>query len=211
MNLNYDLIAVDLPSHANSEKMDNLSLELYVDVVKKIVDSLNIGDIVLCGHSLGGAIVLSYYFKYPKDVAALILCATGARLRVIDFIFETLRNNYREYLEYLPLGNFFIKTSNTIKEALVKQVVDMDPEVVYADFKICNEFDVMDKLSSIIAPCLVICGNRDTLTPIKYSTYLKKSIKNSELVIINRAAHKVMLEKPDEVNSAIQEFIRKFL
>ena len=205
------MIAVDLPSHAKSEKFDNISLELYVNVVKQLVSSLNIGDVVLCGHSLGGAIVLSYHFKYPKDVAGLVLCASGARLRVVDFIFDKLRNNYKEYLEYLPLGNFFIKTSNIIKEDLLKQVADMDPEVVYVDFKICNEFDVMDKISSINIPCLIICGNKDTLTPIKYSTYLKKNIKTSELIIINRAAHKVMLEKPDEVNKAIKEFIRKFL
>ena len=85
------------------------------------------------------------------------------------------------------------------------------PEVTYQDFKICDEFDVIDKINSINVPCLIICGNEDRLTPPKYSQFFHEKIKNSELILIDKASHLVMLEKAEEVNQAIKEFIKKYL
>ena len=115
LNLNYNLIAIDLPSHAESDDFPELSLDLYVDVIKKLVDFLNLKKIVLCGHSLGGAIVQEYFFKNQKEVSALILCGTGARLRVSPMILNSLKNNYQEFLIGLPMGAFYRKTSKEIK------------------------------------------------------------------------------------------------
>ena len=69
----------------------------------------------------------------------------------------------------------------------------------------------MDKVASINVPCLIVCGNEDKLTPVKYSQYFKDKIKDSKLVVIKDAGHMVMLEKPNEVNKAIEEFIEKNL
>ena len=86
-----------------------------------------------------------------------------------------------------------------------------DPEVTYNDFKICDKFDVIDKMSLINVPCLIICGNEDKLTPVKYSQFFYEKLKNSKLSIIKNAGHLVMLEKPEEVNQAIKEFIENDL
>jgi pimeloyl-ACP methyl ester carboxylesterase len=43
-------------------------------------------EIVLAGHSLGGAIALLYVLKYPEELKALILIGTGGRLRVHPMI-----------------------------------------------------------------------------------------------------------------------------
>ena len=211
LNLNYNLIAIDLPSHAESDDFPELSLDLYVDVIKKLVDFLNLKKIVLCGHSLGGAIVQEYFFKNQKEVSALILCGTGARLRVSPMILNSLKNNYQEFLNGLPMGAFYRKTSKEIKKTLVIEIAKTNPEVTFADFTICDNFDVMDKVASINVPCLIVCGNEDKLTPIKYSQYFKDKIKDSKLVVIKDAGHMVMLEKPNEVNKAIEEFIENNL
>ncbi|TFG24998.1 MAG: alpha/beta hydrolase [Promethearchaeota archaeon] len=211
LNLNYTLIAIDLPSHAESDDFPELSLDLYLDVIKKLVDFLKLKKIVLCGHSLGGAIVQEYFFKNRKEVSALILCGTGARLRVSPMILNSLKNNYQEFLNGLPIGAFYRKTPKEIKEALVIETAKTKPEVTYADFKICDNFDVMDKVASINVPCLIVCGNEDKLTPVKYSQYFKDKIKDSKLVVIKDAGHMVMLEKPNELNKAIEEFIENNL
>ncbi len=211
LNINYNLIAIDLPSHAESDDFPELSLELYVDVIKKLVDFLKLRKVVLCGHSLGGAIVQEYFFKNQKEVSALILCGTGARLRVSPMILNSLKNNYQEFLIGLPMGAFYRKTSKEIKEALVIEIAKTKPEVTYADFKICDNFDVMDKVASINVPCLIICGNEDKLTPTKYSQYFKDKVKDSKLVVIKDAGHMVMLEKPNVLNKAIEEFIENNL
>jgi len=69
----------------------------------------------------------------------------------------------------------------------------------------------MDKMNLIKIPCLIICGKDDKLTPPKYAMYFNDKIERSELVLIDEAGHLVMLEKLDEVNQAIEDFIEKYL
>ncbi len=209
MNIDLDIISIDLPSHARSDEFSILSLELYVDVVKKLVDSLNYEGVILCGHSLGGAIGQSYYFKYPNDVKALILCGTGGRLRVSPLILDSLKNNFQEFLKSMPRGAFYRKTSKEIIDNYINETSKIKPEVSYQDFSICDKFDILNKLNSISVPCLIVCGTADNLTPPKYAKYSHDKIQNSELILIENAGHMAMVEKPDEINKAIQDFLKK--
>jgi len=211
LNINYSLIAIDLPSHNKSESFSKLSLDLYVDVIKELVHSLKINEIILCGHSLGGAVIQSFYFKYPENVKALILCATGAKLRVTPIILNSLKNNYQEYLNSIPIGAFYRKTPKQIINEFLEEASKINPEIAYADYSICDNFNVMNKINLIDIPCLIIVGKADKLTPLKYSLYFRENIANSELVVIEKAGHMVIIEKPNEVNKAIKEFIKDFL
>ncbi|MFX0043641.1 MAG: alpha/beta fold hydrolase [Candidatus Hodarchaeota archaeon] len=207
LNIDFNIIAIDLPSHNKSNSFPELSLDLYVDVVKQLVDFLKPERLILGGHSLGGAVIQEYYFRYPDDVSALILCATGARLRVSQFIFDSIKPNYQEYLKFIRVGAFYRKTSKNVIDNAILEASQIDPEVTYNDFKICDSFNTLDKTETIYVPCLIICGKSDELTPVKYSEYFNNKIINSKLSIIKKAGHSVTLEKPKEVNKAIEDFI----
>jgi pimeloyl-ACP methyl ester carboxylesterase len=56
-------------------------------------------------------------------------------------------------------------------------------------------------------PTLILCGEDDVLTPVRYSRFLKEKIAGSELALVKAAGHMAMLEKPDEVNKAIEIFL----
>jgi pimeloyl-ACP methyl ester carboxylesterase len=207
LDIQYDIVALDLPSHDKSDSFSELSLNLYVEVVRQLIKSLKYESVILCGHSLGGAIVQQYYFTYPKEVSGLILCNTGGRLRVAPFFLDSLKKNYQEFLKSVPAGAFYRATSKEIIEQYMQEASKVSAEVTYTDFKICDNFDVLSKLDTIEVPCLIIVGKQDQLTPVKYSEFSHNKIKNSELLIINKAGHMVMLEKPNEVNQAIESFI----
>ncbi|MFX0056885.1 MAG: alpha/beta fold hydrolase, partial [Candidatus Heimdallarchaeota archaeon] len=206
-----NIIALDLPSHDKSDSFEEVSLDLYVDVVKKFIDSQSYKKVIICGHSLGGAIVQSFYFNYPNDVNALILVGTGAKLRVDPFILDTLKNNYLEFLDSMPALAFYRKTPEEIIQKVVNKASQMHNMTVYNDFKICDNFDTMDKTQTIKIPCLIICGNADKLTPVKYSQFFKDKIKNSELRIIKDAGHMVMLEKSAEFNKTVENYLKNQL
>ncbi len=207
LNISYNLIAIDLPSHINSDEFSGLSLDLYVDVIRHLIKSLNYDNVILCGHSLGGAITQQYYFTYPKEISGLILCGTGGRLRVAPIILNSLRTNYQEFLDSLPAGIFYRKTPRELIDNYVQETSKIKAEVTYEDFKICDNFDTIDKTDSIEVPCLIIVGNQDKMTPVKFSQFFLDKIKNSDLNVINDAGHMVMLEKPSEVNKSIENFI----
>jgi len=207
LDVDYDLIALDLPSHDKSDSFSDLSLNSYVDVVRQLIKTLKYEGVILCGHSLGGAIIQQYYFTYPNEVSGLILCNTGGKLRVAPFILNSLKNNYQEFMDSLPADAFYRATPKETIKQYIQEISKVSAEVTYKDFKICDGFDVLNKLDAIEVPCLIIVGKQDQLTPVKYSEFFRNKIKNSELHIINKAGHMVMLEKPNEVNQAIEKFI----
>ena len=65
----------------------------------------------------------------------------------------------------------------------------------------------MNKTESIDIPCLILCGKSDRMTPVKHSQLFHEKIINSKLCFIEKAGHTVMLEKPKDVNQAIENFI----
>jgi pimeloyl-ACP methyl ester carboxylesterase len=156
---------------------------------------------------LGGVVAQEYFFTHPDDVSALILCSTGGRMRVKPSILDKVKNNYREYLDNLGDGSFYEKTPKNIIDEAILEASQTSSEVTYNDFKICDAFDTLDKTSTIDVPCLIICGKEDEMTPVKYSQFFHNKLINSQLCIIEKAGHSVMLEQPTLVNKAIENFI----
>jgi len=142
-------------------------------------------------------VIQSYYFKYPSEVVALFLIGTGGRLRVLPSILKMVKNNFPRFIESMDdnLKNEFLKT---------------DPEVIFNDFKICDGFDTLDKTALINIPCLILVGKEDIMTPVKYSEFFHKKIRNSELVIIENAGHLAMIEQPKKLNEAIENYINNY-
>ena len=64
-------------------------------------------------------------------------------------------------------------------------------------------------IENIKCPALVICGTEDVSTPPPLSQELAGRIKNSRLVLVEEAAHYVMMEKPHAVNRAMLEFLKQ--
>jgi pimeloyl-ACP methyl ester carboxylesterase len=111
----------------------------------------------------------------------------------------------------MPALAFYRKTSQEIINRIVNETSHMNNITIFNDFKICDNFNTMDKTDSIKIPCLILVGESDKLTPLKYSKYFFEKIKNSKLVVIEGAGHMVMLEKPKEFNRAIEVYLKKNL
>ena len=69
----------------------------------------------------------------------------------------------------------------------------------------------MDQIGEIQTPTLVICGEDDLMTPVKFSRYLADRIDSANLVLVPGAGHMVMLEKPDVVAEAVKGFVQSLI
>ena len=65
----------------------------------------------------------------------------------------------------------------------------------------------MDKVSEISVPTLILVGEQDIMTPVKYSKYLHDNIPNSTMHVIEKAGHSVMLEQPREFNDHVKDWM----
>jgi pimeloyl-ACP methyl ester carboxylesterase len=200
-------IAVDLPGHGESPGTGMDSVDDYARVVKKLIASLQAPMPIPCGLSLGGAVALQMLLDGKGRYHAGILINTGSRLRVLPQIFDQIKTDYQAYTESSPQMAASPKTDRTLLKGYIEASKKCPPDVVYKDFAACNAFDVMARLQEISETVLILSAEDDLLTPPKYAQFLHQGIPNSRIVSIPRAGHLSPIERPNDVNRAIREFI----
>jgi pimeloyl-ACP methyl ester carboxylesterase len=81
--------------------------------------------------------------------------------------------------------------------------------VLCGDFVACDRFDLMNEIEKIVLPTLILYGNDDQLTPVKYSQLLHSRIKGSKMEVLPDAGHMVMMEAAQAFNVKVEGFIRE--
>jgi pimeloyl-ACP methyl ester carboxylesterase len=56
-------------------------------------------------------------------------------------------------------------------------------------------------------PVLLVCGDRDYLTPVAQTRAIARILPDARLVVVPQAGHVALLEHPDAVNTVIGEFL----
>ncbi len=202
-------VALDLPGHNKSGSRGRESIDAYSEVVLRFLDALGFERAVIIGHSMGGAIAQTLALSHPDRVAGLGLIGTGARLRVLPKILDGLSSDYDQTARWIVQLHFAPNPDPLWLTKSEEQLRACPPQVAHDDYAACNVFDVMGRVAEIRAPTLVLCGRADRMTPVKYSEFLASKIPNAHLILIDGAGHSVMLEKPDEVNRALEAFVRR--
>jgi len=202
-----DTIAIDLPGHKDAMGPAYDRVSDYAGSVCRFVEGLKISDPVLCGMSMGGAIALELLITRPDVFRSAILMHTGARLKVLPFIFEAIEKDYSNYLDMVVEFSTSEKSDRVRMKAIMDEIAVLSPEVALRDFTACDRFDVMEKLGQIMAKVLVVNGDEDAVTPPKYGQYLQKGIPNAGLTSIAEVGHMSPIEKPEQVSRLIREFL----
>ncbi|MHA2140029.1 MAG: alpha/beta fold hydrolase [Candidatus Thorarchaeota archaeon] len=196
------MIGIDLNGHGKTPDRKEINLtQGYLKDIDAIVTQFE--KPVLCGHSMGGALTQLYALEKPDNLAGIILVGTGARLRVNLMIFNLIENDFDGYVNAVGEIMFHGDADETLREASRVEVRKCPASITYRDYTLCNEFDIMDGVADINLPALVIVGDSDALTPVKYSQYLADKIEGSEMHIIPNAGHSVMLEQWESFNDVV--------
>jgi len=198
-------VAVDLPGHPQGQGFQ--SIEDYAGWVKGFVNARELAPVVLVGHSMGGAICQWLAIHNPEMLRALVLTSTGARLRVSPQIFLALEGDYEKAVDFMLQFSFGPEAPAELRQETRQLRLRIPREVVSGDFQACDKFDLLEQVSTIAVPTLIICGTEDKLTPIKYSQYVHSRVPGSQLELISGAGHNVMLEKPVEFNRVLESFL----
>jgi pimeloyl-ACP methyl ester carboxylesterase len=201
-------VALDLPGHGRSQPLGRDSIDGYRDIVLGLLDALGFERAVIVGHSMGGGIAQTLALSHPDRVAGLGLVGTGARLRVLPTILDGVLNDFDPTARLVVENSYAPTLDAAMRERAVAEFRACPPTVTHGDFTACDQFDIMPRLAEIHAPTLVICGREDRMTPAKYSEFLASKISHARLVLVDGAGHSVMIEKPDQVNRALLDFMR---
>jgi pimeloyl-ACP methyl ester carboxylesterase len=217
--------AFDLPGFGYSDKPGDFpyTTEGYAGFLKSLLDNLNIGKATLAGNSLGGQIALSVCLKYPEMVSALVLVDPGGYPGCVKFplfrllkppvLGEALMSLTSPLAVRYALGNVLQDKSsinkdvvtyyyNVYRTANARKVPPAVIRKVAAD-----EIQITARLKEINCPALIIWGAQDKVIPVRYAHMFNQSISRSRLIVIENAGHLPQLDKPENVNRAIIEFL----
>lgn len=206
-----NLIAVDLPGRSlSAHHPGEQSITHYADTLAELTAALNSPQLIMAGHSMGGAVCLELAMRHPEQVDGLILVNTGAKLRVQQELLQQIRDDYPAFIHQLARSALGDRANAQIMEQFAELLMQSETQSVYNDFVSCDSFDRLDAISEILCPALVISSDQDQMTPPKYGEFLASELQQGEYALIEGAAHISPMEQPEAVNAVILDFLQQF-
>ncbi|MGQ9572036.1 MAG: alpha/beta fold hydrolase [Dehalococcoidia bacterium] len=219
----YRTISPDIRGHGLSVKPtrpEDYSLELFATDVRGLLDTLAVDECYLVGHSMGGMVAQEFVLRYPEMVKALVLVDTAAevpqgipwqeRARLMELArTEGMEAVFEEMLRTQPLGGQLAEDNPEFVDLWREQFLLTSVEgYLYCGQAIANRRPLIEELSQIRVPTLIVCGELDEPF-VEPSRRMHERIAGSELVIIAGAGHTPLLEKPIQFNQVLLSFLAK--
>lgn len=229
----YRCISIDLPGYGKSSKQPHSGqMTFYAGIVNELVKELNLGKVVLAGHSMGGQISITTSLIYPDIVKGLVLVAPAGFERfhkgqkqwfrdvmTVDGVrlttTEAIQNNLSSNFYRLPTDADFMVTDR-ISMRSADDFLAYCYAVVQSVSGMVDE-PVIDYLQDISVPTLILFGENDNLIPNRFlnpgptvdiAKYGASKIKDSKLVMVSKCGHFMMFEKPEVFNKEVKEFFK---
>jgi len=211
-NQNYNVLAIDLPGHGNSEGECLKSIEEISDWLEKVLKELHISEIIIIGHSQGSLEALEYYSKYPKKVKSLIFVGGSYRMPVNQDLIDLAEAGDDQAVKLMMKWGYenskkFIG-GNPV-EKIINSAKDIR-EILAIDLIACNNYkNGSEALKTINCPTLLFFGELDKMVNLEKGKKFAELIPNSKTHVIKNCGHMIMFEKAFEMREKIAEFLKK--
>jgi pimeloyl-ACP methyl ester carboxylesterase len=203
----FDVYNLDLPGHGRSPGPGRSSIGHYADIVAVFLELLDLREVTIAGHSMGGAIALTLALRQQPRLSKMIILNSGAKLSVAPALMETVLSNPKQAAETVVRMSWGVDMSQEVIKLGLHNMLQVDGQVLHGDFLACDQFDMRVYLDQIRTPTLIISGSEDQMTPERFGHFLVKGIAGAQLVIIEGTGHFSMMEKPQEVATVMTQFI----
>jgi len=221
MATRFRIISFDNRGAGRSDKPTvPFTLEQMAEDAIAVLDAASIETAHVVGASMGGVISQIVAVKYPQRVRSLTLVCTACRnhpwrQELLQSWAKTAEE--KGMIEVGKEAAQWVMSPRSFRR-LVPAFTWMGP---LAALRPRHSFvsqihaildtreDLVDQLSTITAPTMVIVGNQDILTPRGDSEEIAERIPNAELVVISGAAHGLMMEHSSTFNKILIEFLQR--
>lgn len=208
------------------------TLERMAADVAEVMGLLELEQVTLVGHSMGGMVALRLLGSDRALAAgdgrlgALVLAGTTANatkgrgipgLSEIVALSQPLVSSASGLAARLPGPTL---PANDLAYLIARVTFGQEPSAEQVAFtgKLTSDvpvrvsaglmleilrFDAHEVLPTVGMPTTVIVGERDLMTPPRQASYLASHIRGAELVLLPGCGHMLMLERPDDVNREI--------
>jgi 3-oxoadipate enol-lactonase len=212
----FELIRFDARGHGKSTigTHQEATIELLATDALNVLEACGVARAHLCGLSLGGMIAMHIAARSPDWVLKAALCNTTAHLPPR----ETWQTRIQTALTQGPgplvegtLGRWFTPRFHQEHPEKVDKIrsllLETSPQGYAACCAAIRDMDQRESIRNIAAKTLVIGGTQDTGTTPAQAEFLAKAIPEAKLVLLD-AAHLSNVERPDEFNATLIEFLQ---
>jgi pimeloyl-ACP methyl ester carboxylesterase len=216
----WNVLAPDLPGHCRSAGPPPASVEEAAQSVIALLDAAGIEKAALIGHSFGSLIALEVAARAPLRVSHLALVGTASPMKVSPALLDTSLN---APMQAIAMVNVFSHSMLAPppsalgpgtwlyggSKALMKRVLASNGEVnlFHRGFKACDDYSGSEAaMEKVKCPVLFILGKNDSMTPPKMAQPLIAKARGARVVTVE-AGHQMMVEAPDAVLIALQDFL----
>jgi pimeloyl-ACP methyl ester carboxylesterase len=215
----YHLIAPDIPGFGYSEMTTPYTIDHLVEWLAAFLQTMDLPECLLVGHSFGGVLATHFTHAYPEDVARLVLIAPAllSTQRVPDIVMKagvslglvdlgTTISQSRLVVPY-QVKSAFYRSEQQPDAVWERRLRDYENARASADVvKLIAGNGVVSSLSKITQPTCLIWGEQDTVVPISDGVELAKMFPQAELCSIAECGHVPVQEKTAVVVEAINQF-----
>ncbi len=218
----YRVIIPDMRNHGRSPWAETMTYEALVRDVAELLDNLNIKNVRLIGHSMGGKTAMLFSLRYPKKVKQLVVVDMAPR--------NYQRPLFREFIRQLL--KIDLKDLNTRKEAdeRLAQTIKAEPvrqfllKNLYRDDALLFRWrinletlwkhldDILlfpDIRSNSSVPALFLRGGKSDYITDDDMPRIKRFFPHSEVLTIPNATHWLHADAPEALCDALRDFFEK--
>ncbi len=217
----FRVLAVDLPGHGKSDVYGAIhTMEFMADVVRGLIDKLNISPVFLTGHSMGGYVAMAFADLFPCLLSGYCLFHSHPfsdqpetiekRIQEIKLVEEGNKD------KMLPgnISKLFAtpnlqKLSDSVRQSL-KIASDIPGEGIIAVLR-----GMMERPSRLAVmengrvPCLWILGTMDNHINCELIQTKIRLPENAEVVILENSGHMGFIEEKERSLKVLEDFINK--
>ena len=214
---NFRVIAPALPGFGNSGTINSCdSIECMATAVLNLLEKKKIKNFNLLGHSMGGMIVQEMARITGEKILKLICYGTGprgnipGRFETIDESRKKLKINGLKATAHRIAKTWFIEEDKSKFFYLCDEAGKQTSMKATDNGLIAmKNWNGVKNLRNIKNETLIVWGDKDKAYNFDQVETLSNNIPNSSLRIIKNCSHNVHLEKPDEFNEIVSEFLKK--
>jgi pimeloyl-ACP methyl ester carboxylesterase len=216
LSLQYKVYAPDLPGFGRSQSSRKpKSLAIFTRFIDDFSRALGLEKFYLVGHSFGGGIVLNYALEFPEKVEKLVVAngiclgkeiALRIRLLSVPFVFKILRLFSLAFLKALA-WSFGIFSYEFISRFPHTKI---DMAAIVTSFRGQSNV-LLDKLSTLLVPTLLVWGARDKIVPVKHAYEAAKVIPDCRLHVFQTSGHSVHKDKANDFCRLLTQFLEPTL
>jgi non-heme chloroperoxidase len=225
----YRAIAHDRRGHGrSSQPWNGNEMDTYADDLAALIETLNLNDVVLVGHSTGGGEITRYIGRHgTQRVAKAVLVGAvpplmlkteanpgGLPIDVFDGIREGVSTDRSQFYKELTEAFYGANrpgsnVSQGLKEQFWLQSMQVGLKGALDCIKAFSETDFTEDLKKFDVPTLIVHGDDDQIVPIADSAMLSsKLVKNSTLKVYPGASHGLASTHRAQFNTDLLAFIK---